>query len=365
MNGAPIDPLTGKPGSFKPLIPAIAGLTAECKTVVVGLGLHETAAWTRLEQECTALGLDPNIESILGRIRSKLDALTDPDSLHNLTHSKWEAVDDAIRQKIAELATPPLPVLLPHHDFAKWARSTTRRQPIEIFTTNYDVLFESTFDELCVPHFDGFVGSQNPYFSAETVENDSLLPSPTWARFWKLHGSVSWSLETVGGKQRITRGRPSKSGEMVLPSHRKYDESRKQPYRALMDRLARVLAREDSLVIACGFSFSDQHINAIFLDALQRRPRTHLIAISYEDINADHHVSKWATDLNNIVHLGPNGATVSGRFGDWETSRPPDAALTAATGGLAIPDPKDATRVRMTGGDFGAFCGYLATFGGA
>jgi hypothetical protein len=351
---------------FRPLIPAVAGLTAECKLDVEKVGTAQTNAWAKMCDECTALRLDPNIESLLGRIRSKLEALAPTDSMDGLKYDEWLGVDEVIRKRIAKLAAPPrgaMPKLLPHHEFTKWVRNTTRRQPIEIFTTNYDVLFETCFDELRVPHFDGFIGSQYPFFSPEAVESDELLPSAAWIRFWKVHGSVAWSLEMVGADQRITRGRANDAGEMILPSHRKYDESRKQPYRSLLDRLGRVLAREDSLLFACGFSFGDQHINAIVLDALERRPRTHLVILAFGDIDPNMQLAKWAINRANVMVVGPNAGVISGRFGEWTVTGTPDPQLTLATGGLVVPDPANAGKVRVRAGDFNAFCSFLASMG--
>lgn len=352
------------PPGFRSLIPAVAGLTAECKVEVENLGALQADAWVKMCGECTALRLDPNIESLLGRIRSKLEALAPSDSINGLTYDQWTVMDSAIRKRIAQLAAPAraaMPKVLPHHDFTKWVRNTTRRQPVEIFTTNYDVLFETAFDELRVPHFDGFVGSQYPYFSPESVESDDLLPSAAWIRFWKVHGSVSWIVETVGTEQRITRGRANDTGEMILPSHRKYDESRKQPYRSLLDRLGRVLAREDSLLIACGFSFGDQHINAIVLDALEQRPRTHLVILSFIDVDPAMQIVKWAIERTNVMVVGPNGGVIAGRFGTWTVTGVPDAQLTLATGGLVVADPTKPSGIRLCVGDFNAFCAFLAS----
>lgn len=364
VNVAPMDPTTGARTGFIPLIPGVVGMTADCRVAVESLGSGYATAWDGVVAECGALGLDPNIESVLGRIRAKIDALHGGDTLGGLDCASWGKVDDAVRERIAFLATPTsLPDQMPHHDLTRWIRNTTRRRPVELFTTNYDVLFESTLDVMRVPHFDGFVGSQHTYFSPESVEGDDLLLSTSWVRYWKLHGSVSWAIDSVGGENRISRGRPTGTGEMVLPSHRKYDESRKQPYRSLMDRLGRVLARPDSLLVVCGFSFGDQHINAILLDALERHPNTHMIALTYTDITADHPVSKWATTLPNVLHIGPNAGCLRGQFGPWSHKDAPDTHLTDITGGLAVPDPSDRAKVRLCAGDFNAFGKFLATIG--
>jgi hypothetical protein len=270
-------------------------------------------------------------------------------------------VDSTIRKRIAELATPtPIPDDLPHHAFVRWARNTTRRCAIEVFTTNYDVLFETSFDRFRVPHFDGFVGSQFAYYSPETVENDDLLPSPAWVRYWKLHGSVTWTMEHVGSEHRITRGRPSPSGELILPSHRKYDESRKQPYRSLMDRLARILARQDSLLVASGFGFGDQHINAVVLDAVEQHPRTHVIVLCHSDLFDTDQIAVWASQFPNILVLGPNAGVISGRYGTWSVSGTPDTQLEAATGNLIRVDASASAGFTLRAGDFNGLCGFLA-----
>lgn len=355
------------PQGFKPLIPAVAGLTDACKAAVEAMGPGETAGWEHVHQDCLAVLLPPNIESILGRIRAKLEALTNTEVLGGLTKAQWEAVDATIRRRIAQLASPSatdIPAELPHHAFARWTRNTSRRCPIEVFTTNYDILFEASFDQLRVPHFDGFVGSQFAYFSPETVENDLLMPSPAWVRFWKLHGSVSWTMERVRSEYRITRGRANLGGEMILPSHRKYDESRKQPYRSLMDRLAKVLAREDSLLVSCGFSFSDQHINAVVLDAVEQHPRTHVIILCYLPLKDTDELVRWACQFPNILVIGPNAGVVSGRYGTWIVSGKPDAQLAEASGNLIRLDQTSATGFCVQAGDFNRLCGFLTHMDG-
>ena len=56
-----------------PLIPAVAALTETCGNHVNGLSAAFGNAWLAIQQECTDLGLDNNIEVILSRIRGKLD----------------------------------------------------------------------------------------------------------------------------------------------------------------------------------------------------------------------------------------------------------------------------------------------------
>ena len=134
--------------------------------------------------------------------------------------------------------------------------------------------------------FDGFVGTHQPFFYPECLDDDDLLPTAKWVRLWKLHGSVSWRLEgEVGGeRKRILRGQPSESGEMILPSHRKYDQSRKQPYMAYMDRLSRTLNSEHALIVAIGYGFGDEHINSILYGSLDNRNTANVIALQFEEL---------------------------------------------------------------------------------
>lgn len=355
---------TGLAGSsaFSPLIPAIAGMTSACKNAVEACGAKQKSAWAKLAAECVDLKIPANIESILGRIRTKLDAVTGTDQVTGLDRAGWQALDATVREEIARLVTPnasSIPAAIPHDDFANWIKNTSRRRPTEVFTTNYDVLFERSFDMLRVPHFDGFIGSQHAYYCAEAVEDEDFLPPPSWVRYWKIHGSVSWTLEQLGSEQRITRRSPSKTGEMILPSHRKYDESRKEPYRSLMDRLTTVLGHQDSLLVACGYSFSDQHINSIIFDALEQHPRTHLVALMFGSIDENLPLAKRAANMSNILVAGRNAAVISRRFGSWSVNGKPDAQTTEATFGLVRADPQDADFPHVHAGDFVSLGGFL------
>ena len=81
-----------------------------------------------------------------------------------------------------------------------------------------------------------------------------------WVRFWKLHGSINWLL---GSPENMSRGKSLNAGQIriIHPSHLKYEESRKMPYFAMIDRLQLFL--KSNAFHTCGYSFQDQHINQI------------------------------------------------------------------------------------------------------
>ena len=149
----------------KPLIPAIAALTEVCKKAVSDLGEEYAAAWSNLCLECAASGLPENVENILSRIRIKINAMGDDDMSCGLSRGGLCDVEKTVAEKIADESNPDIdsiPDECPHDIFSRWVARTSRLSPIEIFTTNYDVLIERSLERARVPVFDGFIGSHKP-----------------------------------------------------------------------------------------------------------------------------------------------------------------------------------------------------------
>lgn len=349
---------------YEPLIPALDTLTEECKKAVDALSEKHDKAWHQIVEECEALQLAPHIENVLGRLRLKVDAAGPEDIVLGLDSEELEKFEKAIRTTIATLAAPAeeaIPLSLPHKDFAQWVRHARRRHPVEVFTTNYDVLIERALERARVPLFDGFVGSYEPYFSPDVIENDQSLPGYEWARLWKLHGSTNWRLRDGW----IIRSSFSPEGEMILPSHRKYDESRKLPYLALMDRLGRCLSSEGSLIITCGYSWNDQHINAAILTAIDNHPSSHAIALLYPPLARLPHIVSLARRRDNLIVAAPREGLIRRKRGDWALPEQIDSAtasfLDVAFDSDALPEQEAG---RVTGelrlGDFNVLCEFLA-----
>ena len=123
-----------------------------------------------------------------------------------------------------------------------------------------------------------------------------FLPHPRWLRLWKIHGSINWQLREDRPKRRVVRTSPAGSGEMILPSHRKYDESRKQPYTTLLARLRTVVNQDHALLLTCGYSYSDEHINAEILDSLSNRPSAHVVALKHGELSSTDALTNWAEE---------------------------------------------------------------------
>lgn len=358
-----------------PLIPAIAALGAECETEARALGTNYGAAWDLVTADVTATRPSCNIEEILSNVRRKIDAVGPGDTLAGLDKHGLEQLAASIQTTIARVARPDatrIPAALPHHALARWIRRTDRATPVEIFTTNYDTLIEQGLEDERVATFDGFVGSRQPYFLAQSLMHQELAPGRKWVRVWKVHGSTNWSWVTLpDGERRIVRGSETNEGELILPSFHKYDESRKQPYVAMLERLHRLLVdREDGILITIGYSFGDEHINSVIFDALDVRDRLHVFSLQYVDPDEDHELMVRARSQRNLIVYGRRQAIVGGVAGEWRLHEAVDVRLAPL---MDIPFDSDAADPTadlpaLTGafrlGDFAWFARFLDTIAG-
>ena len=152
---------------------------------------------------------------------------------------------------------------------------------------------------------------------------------------------------------------------MILPSHKKYDESRKQPYQALMDRLGRVLAQDGALLVTCGFSFSDQHVNSLIFNVLDNRPLSHVITLQYSDLSEDSAIVRAAKGRPNLMVLGPNGGVLRGSWATWKLLEPVDNRTatfmdTLFDNDAVVEAGVESLTGRLRAGDFNWFCRFLA-----
>lgn len=356
-----------KAGETLPVIPAVAGLTKACKAKADELGEKYQKAWEAIEAYCGENGIDPNIESILSRLRMMLGAVGNDDRLSGLNSEEIGTIEESVRKTIAEIVTPDLRVIPadhPHRKFAKWLNKSSRQNPVEIFTVNYDVLVEHALEAERIPLFDGFVGAYQPFFNPDSLRRLESAPGQNWTRLWKMHGSVTWRRIEKDGRFRVVRGEPDTAGEMILPSFQKYDESRQQPYSAFADRLSRLLEKDDALLIIAGFGFGDEHINDLIFGALENRPRTHVYALQYLEPPEECDLTRRAAQRPNMIVMGPETGIIGGRRLSWAPNESPESMKVAfelmdsgePVGGSNSGDKKSG---RMKIGDFAAFCDFL------
>lgn len=356
--------------AVEPLIPDVAGLTNLCEQSIRSRGAEFADAWERIRSGCKAANQNPNVEDVLTRVRTMIEAVGSDESLAGLSRDELVNFEETMRREIAKVVNPPtVDVLdeLPHRQFARWLAKTARQHSVEIFTVNYDILFELALEAERVPVFDGFVGSYEPFFHPDSLRHKEWAPGGNYTRLWKMHGSVTWSKKRIDGRVRVIRGNPDDSGEMILPTFQKYDESRQQPYVAFAERLTRFLELNDSLLIVCGFAFGDQHINNLIFEALDNHPRTHVFALQFAEHASGSDLIRRSHRHHNMVVVGPCTGVIGGKQATWGM---PDDQTDLHGMFEAIADPpepadgSDENQQQMVPakvniGDFAEFCRFL------
>lgn len=329
---------------------------------------------TQFENIKAKLQENSNVENVLDHIRTCRELIGDSeereyDGLKGAKAAK--DLDNAVCQAISEVVRGnPAKGLGPHLIFAQWLRLLfiCRDWPVEVFTTNYDLLLEQAMEESGVPFFDGFIGSVNPFFVPESVEaeveggriNDSgyNYPPRAWTRLWKLHGSINWYMQEYLTNKRkgITRlsGSNTTGGElMIFPSREKYTQSRKLPFITFQDRFRKFVSTGENLVIVMGYSFSDEHLNDILFQGLSSNPRLAIIAFMHEPLSGG--IIQYGQEHRNLTLYGPDKACIGGIDAPWsEPSRKPKESEEWPFW--------DAQSKRFTLGDFANFASFLESF---
>lgn len=331
------------------LIPAVDELT---KRVALGLEardkeLNKTAdgitsvlkkTWDSIYNDCkSANDAEPTVEDVLTELRTVAN-LRGNTAVWGLKKEGLNNLD----MEICSLIVTEMKKSLPEHRnsynrFASWIGGLHSLFPVEIFTPNYDLLFEQAFEQHPLPHFDGFVGSREPWFDLSSIEHDAI--PIRWTRLWKLHGSINWEKieEKIDGISlaRVVRvAREATTGRvMIYPSHLKYDQSRRMPYLAMLDRLRAFFRgsaikkhsdtdkREEDAprLIICGYSFLDDHLNEIILDGLRGNRNAQCFALMYGKLLDHPRAVEFARKQGNLTVLARDGAVIGTRAGRYRS----------------------------------------------
>lgn len=301
-----------------PLIPDVAGLTALIEKGLTSADKKTPSNYDKLMSQMDSDGFkEPNIEIILSQIRA-LKQVAGNGMVKEFTEKDLIDLDELICKTISLQVDKLLPNLeTPYHGLAAWVKALNRDKPVHIFTTNYDLLTEQALEEEGCLYFDGFIGARKAFFDLGAVEDEKIL-HPRWARLWKIHGSINWRLDDNKNIIR-TYEKDDKQSYLIYPSHLKYDQSRKMPYLAMLDRLKDFIMSPSSALFIVGYSFSDDHINDIILQSL----RSNHTAIIYSFIFGELEQAKYekaincAKATNNLSLIAFDKAIIGRKVGKW------------------------------------------------
>ena len=309
--GAPVSINIGKEGAYEPLIPNVAGLT---ELVRASLKDEYKDAFEGLETQIQ----NSNIELTLSRIRALAEVIGES-RVCGLDAMGFQLLSQKVCELIYGIVSKPLPLgENPFSDTISWINGINRNHSVEIFTTNYDMLFEEAMERVKTPYFDGFSGSKIPFFDPSSISNNDL--PKRWVRLWKLHGSIGWSKSESG---EIIRSNAEAGSTMVYPSHIKYDQTQSAPFSSLFERLKNFLLESDTLLICSGFSFADAHISAKLSECMSANPSSALIALQYQDLDKEIYATELASRCPNMSVYCRDGAIINGIKAPWKLGDPP------------------------------------------
>jgi hypothetical protein len=349
--GCPMAVRVGVDGS-SPLIPDIAGLTQMVRDHLSGSA--DAGPLSLVEKHLKKDGLaNVTLEDMLTHIRA-LRAVVGIEAVRGLKAADLDSLDDKICGIVQQVADQTLPTTdTPYRSLAVWADAVHRDKPIEVFTTNYDLLMEQAFESVRVPYFDGFAGARRPFFDLRAMEEDDL--PPRWARLWKLHGSVNWYQVPSGGVFRGTSAEIGSEKRVIYPSHLKYEQSRRMPYLAMIDRLRAFLKQAAGALVLCGCSFRDDHITEVIVQGLRGTPSAVAFALLFDDLARYPRAIELASTRPNFNLLARDGGVIGGQRCRWIRKDP--GVNTSGVDQWLKWKPGEAgmQQAELTLGDFGDF----------
>lgn len=204
-----------------------------------------------------------------------------------------------------------------------------------IFTTNYDLFFEKASEKFATIKFnDGFTRTPNligkNLFSSQNFFNSLYnngnlygykVEIPT-INLIKIHGSLTWkkevdnihfnaqSVEAVKDESNISQIQEFNSKfAVILPQKGKFREAViDRTFYDLLRLYANELDKENTLLIAFGFSFEDEHIYDITKRAL-KNPTLRLMIFAFDEAAAQSFKAKF-DGYSNVDIIAPAEGTV-------------------------------------------------------
>ncbi len=172
-------------------------------------------------------------------------------------------------------------------------------QTVDYLVLNYDTALENALALECISYADGLDGGATAWWCPEIFERKGLA-----ARVFKLHGSIDWCEllddplpRRVGTSLEIDTAKDRRI--LIWPASTKYRETQFDPYAQLMDRARDVMRPSrgsQRVLVVCGYSFGDAHIN-IEMDRALRESAGDLTLVVFTSENEPNgQLETWVED---------------------------------------------------------------------
>ena len=217
------------------------------------------------------------------------------------TAKELQNASEQIKRAIAKAIEVKVDISM-HRDFVTAVHRPVRigrpaaSQPVDYLVLNYDTIIEDALGLGNIPYADGLSGGASGWWEPKTFEATGLA-----ARVIKIHGSIDWHHFT--GEQSPRRIRPSVEIQegvdlpvLIWPSSNKYQEAHLDPFAQLLD-FARAAMRptyeSQRLLVVCGYSFGDRHINLEIDHALKDSKGKLTIAVFTDGDEPSGQLKEW------------------------------------------------------------------------
>jgi hypothetical protein len=175
----------------------------------------------------------------------------------------------------------------------------TARDSVDYLVLNYDTLLEDALGLERIAYTDGLDGGETAWWNPDVFRRSDVL-----ARVLKLHGSINWweipndpLPRRVGA--RLAIGDAVEREVLIWPASTKYRETRLDPYAQLLE-IARDVLRpgrgSQRVLVLCGYSFGDEHINSEIERGLRQSSGNLTIAAFTSDPEPSGTLQRWRSD---------------------------------------------------------------------
>ena len=280
-----------------------------------------------------------NIEALLSRCEAYLQVKTSSDVTAFITESK-----KVILEKCSEFIDPAEEhQLAAHRTFLhRLSRRRVRDSRLKLFTTNYDLCFETAAGRQGLVVLDGFSFTQPRHFDPRFFLYDIVrrpssgdevaMPLEGVFHLYKLHGSVNWS-RTEENKIEVKQNPNSDDACLIYPAKGKYQQSYIQPHLELISQYLSALREPNTCLIVIGFGFNDDHLSEPILAAVRTNPHLRLIIVNpsvHDLILQPGESNKYWKELAGLAKQGEDVWLINADFGTFADMIPDLKSLTPA-----------------------------------
>lgn len=220
---------------------------------------------------------------------------------------------------------------------AKLVRRRERDNRLTVFTTNYDMCFESAASNKGMVVLDGLSFTRDRKFDGKYFDYDIVDMAAEGSgyvqgvfKLLKLHGSVSWEREGVDVRE--CRSPRPEHACLIYPAKGKYQQAFIQPHLELLSRFLEYLRKPNSTLLIAGFGFEDDHLSAPIISAIESNPSLRLIIADlygYQNVSMEAPNNAWGK-LVELSQRGYNITFISASFAQMVGLIPNLESLTPA-----------------------------------